>query len=154
MNCGPSLPTLRIQWLCRTKLPHLNDIHQHGLKEGRTGKLPVKARAAFGASEHPLVPRVAASSATNAVNFSSACTMNRLRSPRCASAIQIVRPRESMADTQPQLQPVWLRLVSDDFPVVHRPLTDDSTPFAVQVCSVQAVRSLFGFGRPALSRLQ
>jgi len=29
---------------------------------------------------------------------------------RCASAIQIVRPSESMADTQPQLQPALLRL--------------------------------------------
>jgi hypothetical protein len=29
---------------------------------------------------------------------------------RCASAIQIVRPLESIADTQPQLQPALLRL--------------------------------------------
>ncbi len=105
MNCGPSLTTLPIQWLCRTKLPHLNDIHQHGLKEGRTAKLPVKARAAFGASEQPLVPRVADSSSANAVNFSSARTTKRFPSSRCGSAIQIVRPSESTAETQPQLQP-------------------------------------------------
>src|SRR5512133_2994497 len=39
-------------------------------------------------------------------------------SPRCASAIQIVRPLESIADTQPQLQPALLRLsamISQDF---------------------------------------
>ena len=32
------------------------------------------------------------------------------RSPRCASAIQIVRPFESTADTQPQIHPALLRL--------------------------------------------
>src|SRR6266853_4153862 len=36
--------------------------------------------------------------------------MNRRPSPRCASAIQIVRPLESIAETQPQLQPALLRL--------------------------------------------
>jgi hypothetical protein len=39
-------------------------------------------------------------------------------SPRCASAIQIVRPSQSMADTQPKLQPRFLRLsaiISQDF---------------------------------------
>src|SRR4026208_565856 len=41
--------------------------------------------------------RVAASSSTNAVNFSSARTTKRFPSPRCASAIQIVRPLESTA---------------------------------------------------------
>src|SRR5262245_53108620 len=35
---------------------------------------------------------------------------NRFPSSRCASAIQIVRPSESRADTQPQLQPALLRL--------------------------------------------
>src|SRR6266436_9927903 len=44
------------------------------------------------------------------VSFSSARTMKRFPSPRCASAIQIVRQLESMADTQPQLQPALLRL--------------------------------------------
>jgi len=33
-------------------------------------------------------------------------------------------------------------------------LTDDSKQFAVRVCSVQAVRSPFGFAMPALSGLQ
>ena len=42
--------------------------------------------------------------------FSSACTTKRFPSSRCASAIQIVRPLESMAETQPQLQPALLRL--------------------------------------------
>jgi hypothetical protein len=35
---------------------------------------------------------------------------NAFRPPRCASAIQIVRPLESIAETQPQLQPALLRL--------------------------------------------
>ena len=50
------------------------------------------------------------SSSTNAVSFSAARTTNRFPSPRCASAIQIVRPLESIAETQPQLQPAFLRL--------------------------------------------
>src|SRR5436309_10727034 len=44
------------------------------------------------------------------VSFSSACTTKRFSSPRCASAIQIVCPLESIAETQPQLQPALLRL--------------------------------------------
>ncbi len=45
----------------------------------------------------------------NAVSFSSARTINRFPSPRCASVIQIVRPCVSIADTQPQLHPALLR---------------------------------------------
>ena len=45
----------------------------------------------------------------NAVSFSSARTTKRFPSPRCASVIQMVRPLESTADTQPQLQPALLR---------------------------------------------
>src|SRR6266699_3830502 len=37
-------------------------------------------------------------------------TTKRFPSPRCASAIQIVRPLELIAETQPQLQPALLRL--------------------------------------------
>jgi hypothetical protein len=48
-------------------------------------------------------------SSTNAVSFSSARTMKRFPS-RCASAIQIVRPPEAIAETQPQLQPPLLRI--------------------------------------------
>jgi hypothetical protein len=40
-------------------------------------------------------------------SFSSARTTNRFPSPRCASTIQIV---ESTAETQPKLQPHFLRL--------------------------------------------
>src|SRR4029453_19494100 len=40
------------------------------------------------------------------VSMSSARTTNRFPSPRCALAIQIVRPLESIAETQSQLQPV------------------------------------------------
>ena len=35
-----------------------------------------------------------------------------VRSLRCASAIQIVRPRESTAETQPKLQPGFLEIVN------------------------------------------
>jgi hypothetical protein len=54
--------------------------------------------------------RVADSSSTNAVNFSSARTTKRFPLSRCASAIQIVRPLESIAEMQPQLKPALLRL--------------------------------------------
>src|SRR4029453_18080303 len=43
-------------------------------------------------------------------SLSSARTTKRLPSQRCASTIQIVRPLESIADTQPQLHPALLRL--------------------------------------------
>src|SRR5438093_9556869 len=57
-----------------------------------------------------LTTRTAASTSVKAVNFSSARTTKRFPSSRCASAIQIVRRRESTAETQPQLQPALLRL--------------------------------------------
>src|SRR5205809_1206529 len=57
-----------------------------------------------------LTTRTAASTSVKAVNFSSARTTKRFPSSRCASAIQIVRPRESTAETHPQLQPALLRL--------------------------------------------
>src|SRR6266576_283148 len=66
--------------------------------------------------------RIADSSSRNAVNFSSACTTKRRSSPRCASAIQIVRLLESIADTQPQLHPALLRLsamISQYFTLVY-----------------------------------
>jgi hypothetical protein len=56
------------------------------------------------------IDRIADSNSTNAVSFSSACTTKRFPSSRCASATQIVRPLESIAETQPQLQPALLRL--------------------------------------------
>ena len=54
--------------------------------------------------------RIADPSSTNALSFSSARTTKRFPSSRCASTIQIVRQSESIADTQPQLQPALLRL--------------------------------------------
>ena len=62
--------------------------------------------------------RVTDSSFRNALSFSSACTIKRFPSSRCASAIQIVRPSESMAETQPKLHPALLSLsamISQDF---------------------------------------
>jgi hypothetical protein len=53
--------------------------------------------------------QIARSSSRNAVNCSSAGTTNRFPS-RCASAMQIVRPSESMAEIQPKLHPALLRL--------------------------------------------
>ena len=55
----------------------------------------------------------------NAVSFSSARTTKRFPSSRCASAIQIVRPSESMADTRPQLHPASLRLSAMICPELH-----------------------------------
>jgi hypothetical protein len=52
--------------------------------------------------------QLAASSSMNAVSFSSARTTKRFPS-RCASAIQMVRPSQSIAETQPKLQPRFLR---------------------------------------------
>jgi hypothetical protein len=45
-----------------------------------------------------------------AVNFSSARTIKRFPSPRCASVMKIVRPSRSTVATQPQLHPALLRL--------------------------------------------
>jgi hypothetical protein len=56
-------------------------------------------------------PQNPVSSSRNAVSFSSARTTNRFPSSRCASAIQIVRPLESTAETQPQLQLALLEIV-------------------------------------------
>src|SRR5216117_3858124 len=42
--------------------------------------------------------------------FADATATKRLPSSRCASAIQIVRPLESIAEAQPQLHPALLRL--------------------------------------------
>jgi hypothetical protein len=78
--------------------------------------------------------RIADSNSINAVSLSSACTTNRFPSSRCASAIQIVRPLESIAETQPQLQPALLRLsamISQDF---------TQTIVSILVCGRQAKR--------------
>jgi hypothetical protein len=53
----------------------------------------------------------------------------RFLSPRCASAIQIVRPLESIAETQPQLNPALLRLSA----MISQSFTRfDSASFALQ----------------------
>ena len=44
----------------------------------------------------------------------SARTTKRFPSSRCASAVKIVRPLESIVETQPKLQPALLRLSADD----------------------------------------
>src|SRR5262245_29768004 len=55
---------------------------------------------------------------STAIGRSNSSTQGLL-SPRCASAIQIVRPSESTADTQPQLHSALLRLSAIDIPVFH-----------------------------------
>ena len=55
--------------------------------------------------------KVAASNSTNAVSFSPELITNRSPSPRCALAIQIIRPSESMVETQPKLHPALWRSV-------------------------------------------
>ena len=54
--------------------------------------------------------QTALSNSRNAVSSSSARTIKCLPSPRCASAIQIVRSSQSKPETQPQLHPPLLRL--------------------------------------------
>jgi len=50
-----------------------------------------------------------ASSSRKAVSFSSARTTKRFPSPRCASAIQIVRPLESIAETQRKAKQAFVK---------------------------------------------
>jgi hypothetical protein len=71
--------------------------------------LSLKKITPFGQGNSPHA-RIAASSSINAVSFSSARTTNRFPSSRCASAIQIVRPLQSNANTQPQLHPAFWTL--------------------------------------------
>jgi hypothetical protein len=66
----------------------------------------------------------------------------------CVNNLQIVRPLELIVETQPQLQPAALSLSAMISQLFIVPFTDDSTPFAVQVWSLQAARSLFGFAPP------
>src|SRR5205823_7050032 len=54
--------------------------------------------------------RVADSSSRNSVSLSSGCTKKRFPSLGCPSATKIVCPLESIAETQPQLQPALLKL--------------------------------------------
>src|SRR4029453_13980258 len=73
--------------------------------------------------------RVADSSSTNTVSFSSARTTKRFPSSRCASAIQIVRPLESIAETQPQLQPASLKLSAMIGVILRRSVTKEIEQF-------------------------
>src|SRR5439155_11399991 len=68
----------------------------------------------------------------NGVSYLSACTTKRFPSPRCASATQIVHPLEAIAETQPQLHPTFLEIVSDYFPVLH--LMSSAAPFRGTAC--------------------
>jgi hypothetical protein len=63
--------------------------------------------------------QIADSSSKNAASFSSARTTKRFPSPRCASAIQIVRPSESIAETQPLTPTGFAELIGYHFPLAH-----------------------------------
>jgi hypothetical protein len=71
-------------------------------------------------------PRIADSSSRKAVNFSSARTTKRFPWLRCASAMQIVRLLESIAETQPPTSTGFAEIIGNDFPVLHAP---DSASF-------------------------
>src|SRR5438270_1558472 len=92
----------------------------HGLRtwRGRVQAAGVKRNAGCG-SMFLLTARTAGSSSRNAVSFSSARTTKRFPSPRCASAIQMVRSSESRTETQPQLTAGFAEIVSDDLPLLH-----------------------------------
>src|SRR5205823_5576488 len=79
---------------------------------------------------------IADSSSRNAVSFSSARTTNRFPSPRCASTIQIVRPLESRAETQPQLPTGFadLQLQRDTFCPARQFPRNLATCWRVYVC--------------------
>jgi len=74
---------------------------------------------------------------------------NAFPSLQCASAIQIVRPRESKADAAPA-PTGFLEIVSDYFPVLHsqfsRLVTDPwawPTPYSIPVVSTSAPGEFF-----------
>ena len=89
--------------------------------------------------------QTALSNSRNALSISSACTIKRFPSSRCASTIQIVHPAESMAETQPRLHPAALSLsamISQYFTGTAAAFSDCSARFAVRLCSLRVVRSL------------
>jgi hypothetical protein len=61
--------------------------------------------------------QIADSSSTNAVSFSSARTTKRFPSPRCASALQIVRWNQSLRRSPTPIDVA--QIVSDYFPILH-----------------------------------
>jgi hypothetical protein len=111
---GPTQPPITLGSLCPTAPPvsggctYLSWFPRYGLRSP-LGVLP---------------DRIADSSSIKAVSFSSACTTKRFPSSRCASAIQIVLPLESIAETQSQLQPALLRLS----PMISDTLLNDFAP--------------------------
>ncbi len=95
-------------------------------------------------------PRIAASSSIKAVSFSYAGTTKRFPSQRCPSAIQIVRPLESKAETQPQLQPALLRLSAIISEYVMRHLTQiNELQLTGQATTVMRMRFLIIFALTA-----
>jgi hypothetical protein len=70
-----------------------------------TGSCRMVSNQQVGYILNSLAALISDSNSTNAVNFSSAWTTKLFPSSRCASAIQIVRPLESIAETQPRFTP-------------------------------------------------
>jgi len=77
-------------------------------------------------------------SSRNAVSFSSARATKRFLSQRWASAIQIVRPLASIAETQPQLHPALLRLSTMISQYFH---AADSASFALYTAMTKVIRT-------------
>src|SRR5438132_5410370 len=72
--------------------------------------MPSLAKISPTCQTNSLRAQSADSSSTNAVSFSSACTIKRPTSLRSATTTQIARPSRSTVATPPQLQPALLRL--------------------------------------------
>ena len=96
-------------WQLRLPTSYGSAIRDFARRNGRSSKVFRRCVINFDYIACWPLSRTADSNSTNAVNFSSACTTKRLPSSRCASAIQIVRPSRSKAETQPRLQPALLR---------------------------------------------
>jgi hypothetical protein len=91
---------------CRVRLPRC--VSPNGTSSALLPQRCGSARQLVDFNSPP--PRTPDSSSRNAVSFSSARTTKRFPSSQWASAIKIVRPLESIAETQPQLQPDALTL--------------------------------------------
>ena len=78
-------------------------LSSHSSRNAKLRPISKRKLSSFRRSLKVVARRIADSSSINAVSFSFARTTKRFPSSQCASAIQIVRPLESMAETQPQL---------------------------------------------------
>ena len=73
--------------------------HRVGPSSRIASSQPLPYSSRFFRNQFPCWARITRSSSTNALSFSSARTMKRFPSSRCASAIKIVRPGQSTVAT-------------------------------------------------------